>query len=299
MKSFRIVLAAFMLIGLLAASTPAAIRVIASTTDLGSITEMIGGDNVEVESIVSGKSDPHFVEVLPSYMIKIARADLYLKVGMDLDYWSSQLIDGSGNGKLVIVDCSKGINRLEVPTTQVNSSMGDVHTMGNPHYWLDPDNALVVASNIANALKQVDPGNGAVYDAGLAAFQDKMDAKVAEWTAVAAPIRGLKIITYHNSWPYLAKFLGIEVADFVEPKPGIEPTPSHTADLIELIRANKIHIIGKEPYFSDRTPKAIAKATGAVVVNLPPSVGGDKRATDYFSLMDTIISTLNSAKGVQ
>jgi len=298
MKSFRMTLTSLLLVPLLFANASAAIRVVASTTDLGSIAQMIGGDKVQVESIVSGKSDPHFVEVLPSYMVKIGRASLYLKVGMELDYWSSQLIDGSGNGKLVIVDCSEGIDRMEVPTTKIDASMGDVHAMGNPHYWLDPDNARVVAGNITNALKEVDPSNAAAYDAGLAAFDEKLRAKVQEWLAEAAPLKGMKIVTYHNSWPYLARFLGIEVADFVEPKPGIEPTPSHTADLIELIKANHIHVIGKEPYFSDRTPKAIAKATGAEVVDLPPSVGGEKKATDYFSLMDTIIATLNSAKGV-
>jgi ABC-type Zn uptake system ZnuABC Zn-binding protein ZnuA len=297
MKSFCTVLVALLLVAVTAAGAAAAIRVVASTTDIGSIAEAIGGDNVEVESIVSGKSDPHFVEVLPSYMVKIARATLYLKVGMELDYWSNQLIDGSGNGKLVIVDCSQGIDRLEVPTAKVDASMGDVHAQGNPHYWLDPGNALVMATNIANALKQVDGANSAAYDAGLASFEEKMRAKIVEWTAEAAPIKGMKIITYHNSWPYLAKFLGVDVADFIEPRPGIEPTPSHTADLIELIKADHIKIIGKEPYFSDRTPKAIAKATGAVVVNLPPSVGGDKKATDYFSLMDTLISTLTSTSG--
>jgi ABC-type Zn uptake system ZnuABC Zn-binding protein ZnuA len=278
-----------------ATGAEAKIRVVASTSDLASIAEMIAGDHAECEAIVTGKKDPHFVEVLPSYMVKVARADIYLQVGGDLDYWANQIIDGSQNGKLVIVDCSKNIEFMERPSTRVNASMGDIHRQGNPHYWLDPENGKIIALTITEALKQVDPTNAADYDAGLQRFTTEVDRRMEEWRRSANALHGLEIITYHNSWPYFCRAFGIRVVGFVEPKPGIEPTPSHTAKLISMCQTGNIRIIGKEPYFSDRTPKSIARQTDAKVVDLPPSVGGAKGASDYLSLFDTLLLILTQA----
>jgi zinc/manganese transport system substrate-binding protein len=225
-------------------------------------------------------------------MVKVARADIYLQVGGDLDYWANQIIDGSQNGKLFIVDCSKNIEFLERPMTRIDASMGDIHRQGNPHYWLDPENGKLIAGTIADALKHVDPSNAADYDAGLERFLTAIDRKMEEWRQSAETLHGREIITYHNSWPYFCRAFGIKVVGFVEPKPGIEPTPSHTAQLISLIQSSGIKIIGKEPYFSDRTPNSIARQSGATVVDLPPSVGGSKQAADYLSLFDTLLSIL-------
>ncbi len=273
----------------------AKVRIFASTTDLASIAEMIGGSHVEVESICRGPADPHFVQLLPSYMVKVGRADIYLKVGMDLDYWANAIIDGSQNGKLLIVDCSKNIEPLEVPTSRVDASMGDVHIRGNPHYWLDPRYGTAIGEVITNALKQVDAGNTGSYDQGFRDFQTKLEARLVEWQKTAGPLVGKEIVTYHNSWPYLARFFGIRVVEFIEPKPGIEPTPSHTARLIDMMNDRGIRVIGKEPYFSDRTPKSIAQQTKGRVVVLPTSVDGVKGATDYFTLFDTLLATLATA----
>jgi len=278
-----------------ASQAAAKVRIVASTTDLASIAEMIGGDNVKVESICRGPADPHFVQLLPSYMIKVGRADLYLQVGMELDYWANQIIDGSQNANLVIVDCSKNIDPMEVPRTGVDASMGDVHILGNPHYWLAPNNGIPIAQVITEALQQVDPENASVYDAGFERFRSALEAKMEEWEAAAEVLTGKEIVTYHNSWPYFARYFGIKVVDFVEPKPGIEPTPSHTAKLITLMNERGIKIIGKEPYFSDRAPKSIARQTDAKVVDLPTSVGGVKEAKDYFALFDTLVDTLTRA----
>ena len=273
----------------------AKVRIVASTTDMASIAEMIGGDYVTVESICRGPADPHFVQLLPSYMIKVGRADLYLQVGMDLDYWANQIIDGSQNANLVIVDCSKNIDPMEVPRTRVDASMGDVHIQGNPHYWLAPNNGIPIAQAITEALQQVDPENASVYDAGFERFRSALEAKMEEWEAAAKALTGKEIVTYHNSWPYFARYFGVKVVDFVEPRPGIEPTPSHTAHLITLMNKRGIKIIGKEPYFSDRAPKNIARQTNAQVVDLPTSVGGVKEAKDYFALFDTLVGTLTKA----
>jgi|AMFO01.1.fsa_nt_gi ABC-type Zn uptake system ZnuABC Zn-binding protein ZnuA len=279
----------------LAAAAPAKVRVVCSTTDIAAIVRAVGGDLVEVTSIAKGSANPHFVEVLPTYMMKVARARVYFKVGMGLDLWADRIIDGSRNGRLLVVDCSRGIDPLEKPRGKVDASMGDVHPQGNPHYWLSPENGEHIAKIVAAALEEADPKHAADYERGLRAFLEKLHRKTKEWEDAASALRGLEIVTYHDSWPYFARTFGIRVVGFVEPKPGIEPTPSHTAELIELMKARKVRIIVKEPYYSDRTPKSIARETGAVVVDLPPSVGGDPRATDYFTLFDVLIEKLKNA----
>ena len=276
-------------------SVNAMINVVTSTSDVKSIAEHIGGDRVSVTSIASGKSNPHFVEVLPSYMVTVSRADIYFKIGLELDFWAAPIIDGSRNGKLVIIDCSQGVEPMEKPTVKVDASMGDVHPQGNPHYWLDPANALIIAANISKGLSQVDPAGTSIYESNLSRFDSELKAKMEVWKKEAEPLSGMEIITYHNSWPYFCRAFGLKVAGFIEPRPGIEPTPRHTAELIELVKSRAIKIIGKEPYFSDKSPKVIARATGAVVVDLPPSVGGVDGANDYFSLIDTIIQKLLTA----
>jgi ABC-type Zn uptake system ZnuABC Zn-binding protein ZnuA len=286
-------LAAFLLV--LAAAAPQAtakLKVVTSTSDLASITTLIGGDLVEVTSIAAGNADPHFVEVLPSYMIKVKKAKLYLRVGMDLDRWALPIIDGSRNSSLVVVDCSQGIAPANRPTGKVDASMGDVHPQGNPHYWLDPENGLIIAATIEGALERVDPDNAAVYQAGLDRFNTEIKKRREGWLAKAAPLAHMEIITYHDTWPYFCQAFGLDVIGFVEPLPGIEPTPSHTAALIDMIKTRGVKIIGLEPYKSRRTPDAIARATGARIVELPPSVGGAAGADDYFSLFDVLIDRL-------
>lgn len=278
-----------------ATGAQAKINVVTSTTDLASIARMIGGDKVDVTSIARGTADPHFVEVLPSYMVRVQKAKLYLKLGLDIDRWAAPIIDGSRNNKLVVVDCSQDIAPMEIPTGRIDASMGDVHPRGNPHYWLDPDNGAVIANTIADALTDADPANAAAYQANLESFKTELASHKTAWEEKARPLKGLKIVTYHNSWPYFCRAFGLDVEDFVEPLPGIEPTPSHTAHVIELVKAHNIRVIGVEPYFSMRTPETIARATGAKVVALPPSVEGDPRAKDYFSLFDVLIDRLTAA----
>lgn len=270
-------------------------RIVTSTTDLASIAELIGGEHVKVESICRGAGDPHFVQMLPSYMVKVARADIYLRVGMDLDFWANQIIDGSQNGKLIIVDCSQNIEPMEVPRGRVDASMGDIHIQGNPHYWLDPRYGINIGEVILSALKQADPKNSAAYDKGFENFKVRLEAKIDEWQIASEAINGKEIVTFHNSWPYFARFFGIRVAAFVEPKPGIAPTPSHTAQLIEMMSDRDIKVIGREPYYSDRTPKSIAQQTGGEVIVLPTSVKGVDEAKDYFMLFDTLLARLTDA----
>ena len=292
----KIIVALMVMLGA-TASAAAKVNVVASTTDLAAIARYVGGDNVDVTSIAKGASDPHFVEVLPSYMVRVQKAKLYLKLGLDIDRWAAPIIDGSRNSQLVVVDCSQNIDPLEVPSGKVDASMGDVHPRGNPHYWLDPDNGVVIARTIADGLARVDPNHAALYQDNAGKFAAELDVRKARWKQSAAALRGLKIVTYHRTWPYFERAFGVQVVDFVEPLPGIEPTPSHTAEIIAMMKAQNIRVIGVEPYFSKRTPETIARATGATIVDLPPSVEGAPGAHDYFSLFDVIIQRLNA--GVQ
>jgi ABC-type Zn uptake system ZnuABC Zn-binding protein ZnuA len=282
-------------LSLFAGSAFAKINIVASSSDLASIARSIGGDKISVAYIVDGRSDPHFVEVLPNYMVMVSRADLYLKIGLGLDFWAQPIIDGSRNGKIKVVDCSVGVDVLGKPSGQVNASMGDVHPEGNPHYQLDPANGLIMAYNIEAGLVETDPANSSYYEAGLKKFEDQLQAKIAEWRKAAEPLNGISIVTYHDSWPYFCRAFGLKVVGFIEPKPGIEPTASHTAEVIDQIKSLGVKIIGKEPYFSDRAPNVISSATAAKVVNLPPSVGGADGIDDYFALFEALIARLNNA----
>jgi ABC-type Zn uptake system ZnuABC Zn-binding protein ZnuA len=291
-RLFAVALTLIVAVGLSAAAT---VNIVASSSDLKAIAEEIGGHHVSAKFIVSGKDNPHFVEVLPSYMVMVSRANLYLKMGLGLDFWAQPIIDGSRNDKLVVVDCSDGIDVLGRPAGPVDASMGDVHPQGNPHYWLDPANGLIIARTIEKGLAQVDRANAGDYEAALKKFEADLRARIETWKKEAEPLKGIEIITYHESWPYFCRAFGIKAAAFVEPKPGIEPTAGHTAELISLIKSRAIKIIVKEPFYSDRAPRAISAATGAKVIVLPPSVGGAEGADNYFSLFDILLSRLLSA----
>ncbi|KAA3634613.1 MAG: zinc ABC transporter substrate-binding protein [Calditrichaeota bacterium] len=272
-----------------ALSVNAKISIVSSSTDLASIAEEIGGDKVKVTSLTSGKKNLHSVEILPSYMLKVSKADVYLKIGKALDYWADAIIDGSRNSKLKIVDCSKGVEMLELPFGKVDASMGDVHPNGNPHYWLNPANGIIIAQNIYETLISLEPDNKSY-------FKTNFDRFISEITKLQDEItnscESTIVIGYHNSWPYLEKAIGIEIAGFIEPKPGIEPTASHTNDIINLMNSTNIKLIIMEPYFSKRTPERIAEQTNAKVLVLPSMVGGDNKADSYINLFKTIITKI-------
>jgi zinc/manganese transport system substrate-binding protein len=252
----------------------AKVKVVTSLSDLADFTKEIGGDRVQVDYLVRGTQNPHFIEVKPSYMMKLKSADLFITIGMQLEIWAPQIIDGSRNPNLTIVDCSKDVNKLEVPTGKVDASAGDVHPFGNPHYWLDPQNVKIILQEIFESLSKVSPTDRDFFKTNMAAYVNKLDAKIVEWTALMKPFKGLNLVTYHTSFSYFANRFGLVIVGYVEPKPGIPPTPSHSADLIQLIRASHVKIIGLEQYYEDSTPAQIASSTGAKLVRLSTSVGG-------------------------
>jgi zinc/manganese transport system substrate-binding protein len=284
----------FILISAFLSTTHAAVKVVTSLPDFADFVQQIGGDRVKVDFIVKGNQNPHFVEVKPSYMMKLKSADIFFVVGMELELWAPQLVDGSRNPNLNVVDLSKGIQKMEVPA-DVNASMGDVHRFGNPHYWLDPRNVKVIADEMVEALAKASPGDEAFFRANADSYLKKIDGKIAQWQTQMKPFAGSKIITFHKSWSYFVNWLGLVIAAQVEPLPGIAPTPSHTADLIQLCKQGNIKAIVVEPFYDMSAPEQIARSTSAKVLQLPTSMGGVDEAKDYISLMDYNISTLAAA----
>ncbi len=256
----------------------AQLRVVASTSDLANFTREIGGELVEVESIARPSADVHFVEVRPSYMVKVRKADVVLKVGLELDQWMDQIIGGSRNSRLIVVDCSKYVEPMEVPDFKVDARHGDIHRYGNPHYWLTPVNVGPMTDAIVDALSEADPGNADRFRERRKTFLARLESGLAELATTIETLKGVEVVTYHNSWPYFNEYVGLVAAGFVEPYPGVPPSPSHVKDLTSLISDRSIRIIGVEPYFDRRVPNRIAQETGAKVVVLYPSVGG--RAQD-------------------
>ena len=275
-------------------SVHAAVKVVTSLPELADVTQQIGGDRVKVDYIVRGDQNPHFVEVKPSYMMKLKSADIFLLIGMDLEMWAPQIIDGSRNTALDVVDLSKNVQKLEVPA-KVDASQGDVHRFGNPHYWLDPRNIRLMADEIVASLAKASPGDEQYFRSNAAAYVKRLDGKIAEWEKTMKPYAGCKIITFHKSWTYFAQWLGLTVADQVEPKPGIAPSPSHTAELIQLVRHGNIKAIVVEPFYDISACEHIARSTNAKVLRLTTSAGGVEEAKDYISMMDYNIKTLSAA----
>lgn len=293
---------AFSLVTGAAMGAPAKLNVVTTSADLASITSEVGGDFVTVTSIARGYQDPHFVEPKPSFLLLLKKAHLLVIIGLDLETgWLPPLIDQSRNtnirpGSAGYLDVSRGVVILDRPSGAVNRSMGDVHPMGNPHYWLDPANAVRIAIQVEKKLTELQPANGPAFQKRLNDFKAKMNAANKRWTTALAPYKGAKIVTYHNSWPNFMRRYGIDVVAFVEPKPGVPPSPSHLFQLINMMKEQKIKAIVMEPYFDHKTPQSVADRTGAKLVVLYPSVGGAKSGTDdYFQLFDTNIATLIEA----
>lgn len=279
---------------LLPGAAGAKVRVAASINDLASIANSIGGDQVEAFSIARPTSDVHRVEILPSYMVKVSRAQIYLKVGLGLDQWADGIIDGSRNERLIIIDCSQNVPVLEKPTGPVNASMGDIHPSGNPHYWLDPRNGAIVARTIAEALAKVDPAHTADFRARAEAFAKSAEEAWDQGKAIADKLPGKAIITYHASWSYFGNAFGLQIAGTAEPVPGIPPTARHLAALVNVAKARKISAFLQEPYFSDDAGRFLKRETGLSVVVASPSCA-EPTPGAYLSHFHDVLSALAAA----
>ena len=301
-SALRYTLVALAGLALLASPVGAAdkIQVVATTTDLKALTEAVGGDLVEVDALARGNQNPHDLEVRPSLMVKVRRADVIVMNGLELDQWAEVVIQGANNpkvnpGALGRVDASEGILVLEVPKTRVDRSMGDVHPMGNPHYTADPGMAPAVTANILNGLARVAPQSRAAFERNRAAFLARLEQAQARWTEVLAPVKGARVVVDHNLWAYFLTRFGLVQAASVEERPGIPATPAHLAKLIELIKGERIKVIMTVPWGDKKLAERIGQEGGAKVVLMAPAVGGVKGADSYIETVDYNVKTLAQA----
>ena len=300
MNSKKIILAAAAVV-FSASPALAQLKVVTSTTDLADIASEVGGNKVSVRHIGEGYQDPHFIEAKPSFVLQLRDADVWAFVGLDLEIgWMPLLLDGARNPKIRAggsghVDVSKAIPLLDVPRGGVDRSQGDVHPRGNPHYWLDPENGRRIARLFRAKFSQLDPKNASAYDANTKAFEAKLAAAERGWQSQLAAIKGKPVVAWHTSWRYLADYTGMNIVGFMEPKPGVPPSPSHLAGLVNTIKRTGAKVIIMEPFYNRKTADFVAGKTGAKVLLLPPSVGGERGITDYVQLLKADIAKLAAA----
>ena len=281
----------------------AKVRIVTSTPDFAAIAREVGGDRVDVESLSKGYQDPHFVDAKPIYITKLNRADVLVYNGLDLEVgWLPILVTGARNSNIATlnspgnVDASRFLTSvLDVPTGPVDRSMGDVHPRGNPHYMLDPRNGLLVAGGIMEKLSDIDPGNASYYEENYRNFAKLLELKIGEWSQELAPYKGTKVVSYHKNLDYFTRWAGFEDAGYIEPKPGIPPTPSHVAALIKKMEAEDVKLVLASNYYPQKTPRIISEKTGAIFLSLPTSVGGEDGINTYFDLLDAIVGEITSA----
>src|SRR5687768_10834858 len=279
----------------------AQLRVVTSTTDLYDIAKAVGGSRITAAHISEGYQDPHFVEAKPSFILDLRKADVWAFVGLELEAgWMPLLLDGARNPKVRpggsgYIDVSRAIPVLDVPTSNVDRSQGDVHARGNPHYWLSPANGRRIAQLYRDRFSQLDPGGASMYAANTRAFEARLDSAERVWAGLRAQIRGKPVVAWHTSWRYFADYSGMNIVGFMEPKPGVPPSPSHLAGLIATMKRTGAKVIVMEPFYDKRTADFVASKTGATVLILPPSVGGMKGVDNYVSLMEYDISQLAAA----
>lgn len=277
------------------------LRVVTSTTDLRDIAKQVGGGRISVVNISEGYQDPHFVEAKPSFILQLRNADVFAYVGLDLEIgWMSLLVDGSRNAKIRPgatgnLDVSQAIPVLDVATGRVDRSQGDVHPLGNPHYWLDPSNGKRIARLFRDRFSRLDPAGAATYARNTQAFEQRLDAAARQWAPQLAQIRGRPVVAYHTSWRYLAEYTGMNIIGFMEPKPGVPPSPSHVAGLIQTMKREGAKVIIMEPFYNRRMVDFVAQNAGATVLVLPSSVEGVRGVNDYVSLMRHNITQLAAA----
>lgn len=276
------------------------IPVVATTTDLKALVEAVGGDLVDVDALARGSQNPHDLEVRPSLMVKVRRAELLVMNGLELDQWAEVVVQGAGNARVGPgapgrVDASAGLLVLEAPQARVDRSMGDVHPVGNPHYSIDPGMAAGVTANIVEGLARVAPQSRPVFERNRQAFLARVDQALARWTTEMAPFKGAKVVVDHNMWIYFLTRFGLVEAGSVEERPGIPPTPSHLTRLIALMKDQKVKVIVSVPWTDQKLAERVAQEAGAKVVPLAPAVGSVKGADGYLETIDYNVRSIAQA----
>jgi ABC-type Zn uptake system ZnuABC Zn-binding protein ZnuA len=279
---------------------PDRIEVVTTTTDLRSLAEAVGGERVAVVSLAPATMNAEDYQPKPQDVVRLKHARLLVRVGLDYDLWVDRLLAQAGRPEIsrggpFYIDASRGVAILEVRGISVGPGDGHAHGSGNPHYWLDPENADIITGAILEALVRIDPEHAAGYEARRAAFLLRLRAKLAEWEAALAPLKTMPIVAYHDSWPYFARRFRLDLLGFIEIKPGVPPSPSHLVWLIHEMRARGVRIVVREPHEPDRDVAFVAGKAGASVVTLAASVGALPQAGNYFALFDADVAALTAA----
>lgn len=286
---------------LFAATAHAKLNVVATTPDLAAIAKEIGGEKIELTIMARPTEDPHFVDARPSFIVRLNKADALIHGGAELESgWLPKLVEQARNARIISaaqgnVNCCEGVRMLEVPA-QLDRSKGDIHASGNPHYLVDPENAKIVARHIADAFGQIDASNREFYEANAKKFSGALATKLADWQARLAPFKGQQLVAYHNSWVYFAERFGLKIELFLEPKPGIPPSPAHLAGVMAKMKETGARVIIVDPYLNRRTAETVARGTGATVVDVAQFPGGVKGTEGgYIPLLDYLVNALAKA----
>ncbi|HEY2026626.1 MAG TPA: metal ABC transporter substrate-binding protein [Gemmatimonadaceae bacterium] len=279
----------------------AQLKVVTSTTDLYDIARSVGGNKITATHIGEGYQDPHFIEAKPSFVLQLRDADVWAFVGLDLEIgWMPLLLDGARNPRIRqggsgYLDASTAIRVLDMPQGNVDRSMGDVHPLGNPHYWLDPENGRRIARLFESKFTQLDPANAATYAQNERAFEARLNAAERSWGTELAEIKDKPVVAWHTSWRYFAEYNKMNIVAFMEPKPGVPPSPAHLYEVIQAVKRTGAKAIVMEPFYDRKVADLVAQQTGIKVLILPPSVGGVPGVGDYVSLMNYDMSQLAAA----
>jgi len=300
MKRLFVVFLAVVALLPLTAGGAGKIRVVTTIPDLADMARQVGGDLVEVKSLATGVEDIHAVPMKPSFAVLLNRADVVLLVGLEVEHaFLPGLLEAARNPRILrdapgYVDCSVYVTPLEVPT-RIDRALGDIHPMGNPHINLDPVLGKAMVRAIADGLSRNYPEHAAIFRRNAAAYTVKLDEAIARWKREAAPLKGKKIVSYHPDMVYFVERFGMEQFGTIEIRPGVDPTPSHVADLIERMRQSGVGIVVRELHYPASLATTVAQRTGAKLVELPAMVGGVPEAKDYISFIDYNVRTMLKA----
>ena len=292
------VLAALMIISTSCLAEP--LRVVSTLSTYADIAKAIGGERVSVVSIAPAADDPHFIEPRPSDVLKVKRADLFIHSGLDLEAWREPLLDAAARSEVRAggsrqLDLSAGIKLLNLPPQGVSRAEGDIHMFGNPHYWLNPRNALTISESIAAKLSEIDPDGRSQYQQNLSVWQGKLRAAMQQWEAKLKPYQGREVTGYHDGWPYLMDFAGLKMELFLEPKPGIAPSPRHLLMLGDEMKRRNAKVVVLATFNPEGPGRNLEQQHGSVVIRLAQAVGETEEASDYIALIDSNITRLVEA----
>lgn len=287
---------------MLCGAASAELKVVATLSTFANLVETIGGEHVDVDHVAPPQFNPHFIDPRPSDVLRVKKADVFVHSGLDLEAWREPLLNAAGNPRAIRggtgeINLAEGVRLLNAPQPGVTRAAGDIHLFGNPHFWLGPENGVVMARTIARRLSEIDPAHAADYETNLAAFESKLRSKMDEWRSTLAPHAGKELVAYHDQWPYFADFAELRIEQFLEPKPGIPPGPKHLAFIESYIQTQDVQGIVYASVFPSKPAEVLSKKTGVPVIPLAQGVGEVDAATDYIALIQYNVDQLTGALG--